>query len=386
MSATQPLLPKSIIPVGILYSVSGDYAVIGREMLNGILLAIEEINANPAYGFTLAPVVRDPRGSLDHYYEYCHDLLYRHGVRHVIGCYTSAARKTILPLIEGANALLWHSARYEGFESSNNVIYLGATPNQHVLPLLSWLLQQREAEIYHVGSNYVWSWEMDRITREAVIPAGGSVIQSKLLPLGEENVDELIADIIACRPKVILNTMVGKSAYSFYRAWHRACQQQPCLQDLLKMSLTLCEPEVQLIGAEALEGYLVSASWFQSIDSPANRHFLSSYRQRFGEHASPSVDSLSAWLAGHLLARAIARHGNAEVDGVRNAALLDEMDSPAGQIRLDADNNHCWLTPHLARCHNGRLESFWQADEAVKPDPWLAWVDLGSLGPQGGSA
>jgi hypothetical protein len=97
-------------------------------MLNGILLAIEEINANPAHQFTLAPVIRDPQGSLDLYYEYCHDLLYRHGVRHVIGCYTSAARKAILPLIEGANALLWHSARYEGFESSNSVIYLGATP------------------------------------------------------------------------------------------------------------------------------------------------------------------------------------------------------------------------------------------------------------------
>ncbi|MDQ1211366.1 transporter substrate-binding domain-containing protein [Pantoea anthophila] len=383
MTATQPL-PKPVIPVGILYSVSGDYAVIGREMLNGILLAIEEINANPAHPFTLAPVIRDPQGSLDLYYDYCHDLLYRHGVRHVIGCYTSAARKTILPLIEGANALLWHSARYEGFESSNSVIYLGASPNQHILPMLSWLLQQQAAEIYHIGSNYVWSWEMDRLTREAVIPAGGSVLQSKLLPMGDENVEALIADIIACRPKVLLNTMVGKSAYSFYRAWHQACQQQPWLNEVLKLSLTLCEPEVQLIGAEALEGYLVSASWFQSIDSAANQRFLSSYHQRFGEQVSPSVDSESAWLAGHLLARAIARHGNADVDGVRNAVLQDEMDSPAGRIRLDADNNHCWLTPHLARCHNGRLESFWQAEAAVKPDPWLARVDLASLMPRGG--
>ncbi|UVC32108.1 transporter substrate-binding domain-containing protein [Pantoea sp. SOD02] len=374
---------KNVIPVGILYSVSGDYAVIGREMLNGILLAIEEINANPNYDFTLAPVVRDPGGSLDKYHQYCHDLLHRHGVRHLIGCYTSAARKTILPLVEAANALLWHPARYEGFESSNSVIYLGATPNQHVIPLLRWLLQEHDAEIYHVGSNYVWSWEMDRITREAVTAAGGSVVESKLLPLGEEDVSELIADIIARRPKVILNTMVGKSAYSFYRAWHQASQHQPWLTQPLKLSMTLCEPEVQLIGAAALEGYLVSASWFQSIDNAANRDFLRCYRQRFGDQVSPSVDSQSAWLAGHLLARAIARHGNAEVDGVRQAVLLDEMDSPAGPIRIDADNNHCWLTPHLARCHAGKLESFWQADAPVKPDPWLAWTDLDHLGKGG---
>jgi len=85
-----------------------------------------------------------------------------------------------------------------------------------------------------------------------------------------------------------------------------------------------------------------------------------------------------------LLARAIARHGNDDVEGVRDAVLLDEMDSPAGRIRLNAGNNHCWLTPHLARCHNGRLESFWQADAPVEPDPWLAWVDLASLTPHGG--
>lgn len=210
---------------------------------------------------------------------------------------------------------------------------------------------------------------MDRITREAIILASGSVVRSKLLPLGDENVDALIAVIIACRPNVILNTMLGKSAYSFYRARHWACQQQPWLNEVLKLSLTLCEPEVQLIGAEALEGYLVSVSWFQSNDSAANRRLLNSNGQRFGEHASPSVDSESAWLAGHLLARAIARHGNAHVESVRNAVLQDEMDSPAGRIRLNADYNHCWLIPHLARCHHGRLESFWQADTAVKPDP-----------------
>lgn len=104
--------------------------------------------------------------------------------------------------------------------------------------MLSWLLQQQAAEIYHIGSNYVWSWEMDRITREAVIPAGGSVLLSKLLPMGEEDVETLIADIISCRPKVLLNTLVGKSAYIFYRAWHQAWQQQPWLNEVLKLSLT----------------------------------------------------------------------------------------------------------------------------------------------------
>lgn len=378
VSSDKPMA-KNVIPLGVLYSVSGDYAVIGREMLNGIMLAIEEINANPAYPFTLAPVVCDPGGALDKYHDYCHDLLYRHKVRHVIGCYTSASRKTILPLIEGANALLWHSARYEGFESSDNVIYLGAAPNQHVIPLLRWLLTQQEVKLFHVGSNYVWSWEIDRITREALQPAGSHIVASRLLPLGEQQIDALIADIIEKRPTVLLNTMVGESSYHFYRAWHAASKQHPWMNSLLKLSLTLCEPEVKLIGAEALEGYLVSATWFQTIDSVENRDFLQRYYHRFGAAASPSVDAQTAWLAGHLLARAIKRHGSDDVHGVRQALWQDHMTSPAGPVHIDSDNNHCWLTPHLARCENGQLNTFWQPAQPLKPDPWLTWVDLDNL-------
>ncbi|WP_131865109.1 transporter substrate-binding domain-containing protein [Biostraticola tofi] len=376
---------KTVIPVGILYSVSGDYGVIGREMLNGILLSVEEVNANPAFNFTLAPIVYDPGGSLDKYFDYCHDLLYRHGVRHIVGCYTSASRKIILPLVEGANALLWHPARYEGFESSNNVIYLGAAPNQHVIPMLSWLLEHHPPQIYHVGSNYVWSWEIDRITREVIEPVGGELVASQLLPLGETDVQSIIDDIVAKRPKVVLATLVGISAYRFYHAWHAAAQQHPFLatDTLVKLSLTLCEPEVALIGAAALEGYLVSSAWFQSIDTPQNQQFLSRYRQRFGDHSSPSVDSQAAWLAGQFLARAIGNCGSDDVAQVRTAVWQDEIDGPAGKVRIDADNNHAWLTPHMARCEQGVLKTFWQAPMPVKPDPWLTWIDLALVAQEG---
>ncbi|WP_455815497.1 transporter substrate-binding domain-containing protein [Pseudomonas graminis] len=373
---------KTVIPVGILYSVSGNYGVIGREMLNGIMLAIEEINADASYSFTLAPIVYDPGGSLDKYDEYCHDLLYRHGVKHIIGCYTSASRKQILPLIEGANALLWHSPRYEGFESSSNVVYLGAAPNQHVLPMIRYLLDHHpQPQIYHIGSNYVWSWEIDRITREIIEPAGGEVIASQLLPLGAGEVDAIIADIIEKRPAVVLATLVGVSAYRFYQAWQQAAQLHPFLhsETVLKLSLTLCEPEVAMIGAQALEGYLVSAAWFQSVDNDANRQFLSRYAARFGEASSPSVDAQTAWLAGQFLARSIMQAGSDEVSSVREALWQQEIDGPAGKVRIDAQNNHAWLTPHLARCENGVLQVFWQAAEPVQPDPWLTWVELEQL-------
>ncbi len=373
---------KTVIPVGILYSLSGHYGVIGREMLNGILLAIEEANANPTYDFTLAPVVLNPAGALDKYDEYCRELLHRHGVKHIVGCYTSASRKQILPLIESADALLWHSARYEGFESSNNVMYLGAAPNQHAIPMIKYVLDHYDPQIYHVGSHYVWSWEIDRITREAIEPIGGTLVASRLLALGETEVQEIIDDILMKKPPVVLVTLVGITAYRFYQAWYQAAQQHPWLSspDRVKLSLTLCEPEVEIVGKEALEGYLVSAVYFQTIEREQNHIFMQHYRERFGDHSSPSVDSEAAWLSGHFLARAIARSGSAEVASVRDAVYQDAIEGPSGLTRIDPENNHAWLTPRLARCGaDGRFQILWQAAAPIKPDPWLTWVDLNEL-------
>ncbi|WP_240630128.1 transporter substrate-binding domain-containing protein [Brenneria alni] len=370
---------KATIPVGILYSVSGQYGGIGREMLNGIMLAIEEVNASRRFNFTLAPVVYDPACNLDNYYRYCHDLLYRHGVKHIVGCYTSASRKLILPLVEGANALLWHTARYEGFESSNNVMYLGAVPNQHVLPMLSYVINHYPAEIYHVGSNYIWSEEIDRIIRDALETQGGAMIHSQFLALGDTEVEQVILDIIHRRPPVILVTLVGISAYRFYRVWKTMEQDYEFLrsQSIVRLSLTLCESEVALVGADALEGYLVSAVYFQSIENEQNSQFIQRYRRRFGENATTTVDAEAAWMCGHFLAKAINRCGSDETSQVREAVYAESLSAPNGVTCINRENNHASLTPRLARLgKDGRFQILWQSPGPVTPDPWLTWSDF----------
>jgi len=373
---------RPAIPVGVLYSLTGPYGAIGREMLNGVMLAVAQINADPAFDFVLEPIVRDPGGSLDAYDAMCRDLLHRHGVRHVIGCYTSVSRRRVLPLIEHAGALLWHSPRYEGFESSPNVIYLGAAPNQHFVPMLAHVLDQHAPAIYNVGSNYVWSWEMHRIATEAAHAVGGRIVGERLLPLGETRVDEIVDDIVARRPAILLNTLVGESAYRFYDAWHRRAQREPALAPdaIARLSLTLCEPEARLVGAERVAGYLVSSVYFQSIDGDANRFFLREYRARFGQHASPSVDAEAAWLCGVFLARAMAACGGVEPARVCDAAYRQRVQAPQGAVRIDADNNHAYLTPRVARCRaDGQFDIVWAAPEPVRPDPYLTWVDFASL-------
>ncbi|MEX2520360.1 MAG: transporter substrate-binding domain-containing protein [Paracoccaceae bacterium] len=336
------------MPVGILYSLTGFYGVMGMEMLNGALLGIEQINADPSLDFELHPIIMDPGGSIAHYREQCDALLHRHGVRHIIGCYTSASRKQALPLVEGANALLWHSARYEGFESSENVIYVGAAPNQHVVPLARYILDELDPRIYCIGSNYIWTWETIRIMRAIMAAGGGQVVAEKLTPLGEEALDYLIDDIVRRAPGAVLNTLVGASAYSFYAAWHAAVAARPALAQIPMLSLSLCEAELRLIGKHD-GGHLVSSVYFQSIDRPENVEFLSRYRRRFQPYGSPSVDTEAAYLCAMLLGRAIAEAGSDDVASVREALYRDRYEGPQGPVHVDPENNHCYLTPRLAR-------------------------------------
>lgn len=379
---------KPVVRIGVLYSLTGPYGMIGREMLKGLLLALEEANNDDSFAFFLEPVIRDPGGSLDAYHSMCSDLLYQQGIRHLTGCYTSASRKRVLPLVEGARALLWHCARYEGFESSENVIYLGATPNQHVLPLLHHVVQHHPAVMYNVGSNYVWSWEIHRIAREAMAAVDGRILSEQLVTLGAQSVDAIVADIVSKRPSIVLNTLVGQSAYAFYEAWHAASRTHAYLasESVTRLSLTLCEPEVPVVGIPSIEGCLVSSVYFQSIDSERNRRFRQAFVQAFGPDGVPCVDSESAYLSGVFLVRSISACGSDEPAKVRQAACQQIVDAPQGQVRIDPGNNHAYLTPRIARCNaSGDFDIVWQAAQPLKPDPYLASVELSELRPRGRS-
>lgn len=368
------------IPVGLLYSQSGFYGAVGREMLNGALLGVRQIN-EAAVGFRLEPLIVDPGGDPARYYQFCETMLQRQ-VRHFIGCYTSAARRQILPLIEGSDSLLWHAARYEGFESSDNVIYVGAAPNQHVVPLARHMMTHFGNEVYCVGSDYIWTWETNRVLREIVSTAGGRLLAERLVPFGETDMDLIIADILRRRPPAIFNTLVGESAYSFYRAYDQA-RRRAILTPVLSCSLG--EPELRLIGKQAAAGHITCSPYFTTLDNPANSAFVRDYRAAFGADAAPFADAEASYVCAMLLGRAIQNTGTANASVVRKAVLTDRLDAPQGQVRIDPANNHCFVTPRLARStEDGTFEVFWQAPVPVKPDPFLVWLETGkSLKPDG---
>jgi branched-chain amino acid transport system substrate-binding protein len=381
---------RETVHIGVLYSLTGPYGLVGREMLNGLTLAIDQVNSSAEFDFRLAPLVFDPGGELENYQEHCEILIRDKAVRHIVGCYTSASRKQVLPLIERYDRMLWHSARYEGFENSDNVIYVGAAPNQHIVPLARHMIETMGNHVYCVGANYLWTWETTRVLQEIVSAAGGGIIAKRLVPLWDTEISHIVQEIIERRPPIIFNTLVGEASYRFYRELHRACQRDRREPRPLILSCSLCEPELRLIGRRASVGHITSSVYFASIDSPENRAFVRRYREMFGSGNLPSVDAEASYLCGMLLARAIRRAGSSEVARVREAAYHDELPAPQGMVRVDPENNHCYLTPRLARSRPGfSFEILHAAAVPVKPDPYLTWLDLdemtGAVAQRGGA-
>lgn len=367
-------MAKAQYKIGVLFSQSGPYGVVSRSMFNGAMLAFDEIRASQEYPFALSAVVADPAGSFEQYANSSSDLLSKHGVRHVVGCYTSSSRKDVIPLFEKYDALLWYPSHYEGFESSSNVVYTGAAPNQHIIPLIEFLLTNMGRRAYCIGSNYIWAWENNRILREALSAAGGTVIAERYTAIGDIDLSKTISSILDARPDFIFNTLIGTSAYNFFQGFRAACKERGIDQpvEMPVVSCSLSEPELGEIGAQAMDGHISSSVYFSSIDTPANRRFTSAYRERWPLSSAASADAEASYVAVKMLAAAIAAAGSDDVNAVRNSLPSLSVDAPQGRISIDGATNHAFLTPRIGKSSAaGQFEILWEANQPVRPDPYL---------------
>jgi branched-chain amino acid transport system substrate-binding protein len=369
----------------VIFSVSGSYCTVGQEMLNGALLALEEVNTSASFDFTFDPVIANPGGDAAAYRSQCEDILRDRSVRHVVGCYTSSSRKEVIPAIEKFDALLWYPSHYEGFESSNNVIYTGASPNQHIIPLLEYMIRQGGRRVYCVGSNYIWAWENNRILRAVVQACGGTVLAEKYLPVGSLDIERIIREIRLLQPDFVFNTLIGESSYAFYRTYATVDFGHGRLGSagIPMTSCSLSEPELLSIGGQAATGHIASSVYFQSIDQPRNRAFVESYRRRFGAAKVTSADAEASYIAVILLAEAIRAAGSTQIEEIKKALYRCRLTAPQGPVWIDPENNHSYLTPALGLSRgDGEFDIVWTAGEPVKPDPYLAWLDVASLAEQ----
>lgn len=341
-------------------------------MLHGALLAIDEVHDDDL-GVEFAPTVVDPGGELSRYAELAAQM-FASGIKHVVGCYTSSSRKEIIPLFEKSDALLWYPSHYEGFESSNNVIYTGAVANQHLLPLVEYAAQRFGPSAFCVGSNYIWAWENNRILREAIGRSGGSVVAERYFPVGCLDFGQVIDAILKARPSFVFNTLIGESSYQFLRDFRAACLaagiDQPSVIPVA--SCTLSEPELAAIGPQAVDGHITSSVYFSSLDTPENARFVAAYEARFPEGPAVSADAEATYIAVRLLAMAVAEAGSLDAGAVRRAAARQSITAPQGRVRLDPETLHAELTPRIAcSTKEGGFAVLRESVHPVPADPYL---------------
>ena len=366
------------VPLGLMFSQQGPYSAVGTAMFRGAQLAVSEVAADPAYDFKFDVQTVEPCGRNDGYVAGAQTLLAVFGLTHVVGCYTSSSRKEVLPVFEKLDAVLWYPSHYEGFETSESIVYTGASPNQHVVPLMHYILSEGGRRAFMVGSNYIWAWENNRIMREILGRNGGQVVGERYLPIDEIDLAEIVDLILRHRPDFIFSTLIGESAYSFFR-----CLRQKCIEvgldqvrDLPVLSCSLAEFELPLIG-DACDGHISSSVYFSSVKTDANDRFLAAWEHHYPGAGPTSADAEASYIAVHMLARAIKRAGSAEPDAVLAALNAVSFDAPQGLVRIDPENRHCFLWPRIGRSrHDGTFEILHSSNGLVRPDPYLVWEPL----------
>jgi len=358
--------------IGVLYSRSGATGVTESEHFYGTALAIEEINQlGGVLDRPLIPVAYDPKGDTAEYRKLATRLLLEDEINVVFGCSRSSSRKAVLPVIERNNALLWYCSFYEGFEYSPNVIYTGAVPNQNSVQLAAYLMQNKGKRFYLIGADYIYPRESNRVMRDMVEQHGGEILDEVYLPIeaGKAELEEVLSDIKAVQPDVVFSTLVGQSARLFYQLY-AAFGFDP--KRIPIASLSMAEEEIRLIGPALCEGHITSATYFGSVQNESNRRFVELWRNRFGDRLT-STWSEMAYTQVHLFARALQRTGSLDRRKLVDAARTVSFDSPEGHVTIDAENNHCVLTPRIGVCRSdGQFDIVWEASEPVKPDPYLS--------------
>jgi branched-chain amino acid transport system substrate-binding protein len=356
----------------------GVTAGVERTQLRATLLAIDEINAaGGVLGRPLEPVIYDPEADPKRFRTLAERLLAVDRVRLVFACYMSSSRKAVLPVIESYRGLLFYPTLYEGFEYSRHCVYTGAAPNQNSAQLARFLFEHYGNRFLLVGSNYVYPYESNRVMADLVRQSRGNVVDEIYVPLNARMADfsRAIQEIRKTSPDVIFSTVVGAATAEFYAAY-RAAGFDPARQPIA--SLTTSEAEVAEMPAEAAEGHITAAPFFETLNTAAAQRFVSAYKTRHGADAPLPAAAEAAYFQVHLAAAAIARAGSDDPERVLPELSGIEFAAPQGRVRIDHENNHTHLWPRVGRLDaGGRFQVVWQSGARVRPDPYSLVENLG---------
>jgi urea transport system substrate-binding protein len=376
--------------VGILHSLHGTMSLSEAPLIDAYRMAADEINANGGVlGRRIELVEADGKSDPAIFEREAERLITEERVSAIFGCWTSASHRTVKPVVEKYQHVLFYPVEYEGLVDIGHVVYTGALPNQQVIPGVTWLYLQGKRRFYLVGSDYVFPRCANAIAKEQIKALGGEVVGDTYLPLGSAAVDDVIADIVKTKPDAILNTINGDSVLPFFKKL-RAAGITP--EKIPTMSTSIGENElnaknmklIQDIAAQgglANAGYLLDVAdtvgdyavwnYFQTLPGAQNNEFVSRFKARYGSDRVLSDPMEAAYFGVYLWARAVADAGTDAVASVLEKLRRQSFLAPEGVVFIDPDSLHTWKTVRIGKIEeNGQFRIVWDSETPIRPVPY----------------
>jgi urea transport system substrate-binding protein len=370
-------LDHGSIKVGILHSLSGTLTTSERPLQQILVMMIEKLNqAGGLLGRPVEAAIMDPRSDIEAYAAQAESLLRDHKVAAIFGCWTSASRKRVLPILSKYDGLLFYPSQYEGQEQSPHIVYTGATPAQQALPAVDHLLGMGRRRFFLIGTDYIYPRTTNAIIRNYLQSKGVEAVDELYVPFGERVFGETVQCIrrFAGRDGAIVATLSGDSNVHFFRERAR----QGLDADILPvMSLSLGEAELPALAERKLIGHMVAWNYLHTLDTPENRAFVAEWRDFVGDPNATTNDPMEAsWIGFQLWVQAVAAAGSTEVPAVRRALAGRTLRAPSGfDVKFDPETQHLHKPAIIGRFdERNDIYPVWISEGLLAPEPWSRWL------------
>jgi urea transport system substrate-binding protein len=374
-------LETGAIKVGILHSLSGTMTASERPLQELLVMLIEQKNARGGLlGRPIEPIIMNPDSDPKLYAQQAEKLIARDKVAAIFGCWTSASRKEVLPIVERSNGLLFYPSQYEGQETSPNIFYTGATPHQQALPAANFLRGLGHRRFFLVGTDHIYPRTTNAVLKGylAAHGIGRDMVAERYTPPGFADWSALVEDIrrfARNKQAAIIATITGDANLHFFRELAR---QRITADTIPVMSLSINEAELPALMRCDIARHLVAWNYFHAIDRKENREFIADWRRFTGRPKALTNDSMEAtWIGFHLWTEADEAAGTTETGKVRSALGNRSIAAPSGfTVKVDAKTNHLFKPVMIGRINqDGLITPISMTEGLVPPEPWSPWLD-----------
>ncbi len=374
-------LAEETIKVGVLHSLSGTMAISETTLKDTMLMLIDEQNKKGGLlGKKLEAVVIDPASDWPLFAEKARELIEKEKVASVFGCWTSVSRKSVLPVFEELNSLLFYPVQYEGEESSRNVFYTGAAPNQQAIPAVEYLMNEIGVQRWVLaGTDYVYPRTTNKIL-EAYLKAKGVAAEDIMInytPFGHSDWQSIVSDIkkfgSAGKKTAVVSTINGDANVPFYK---ELGNQGITADTIPVVAFSVGEEELSGIDTKPLVGHMAAWNYFMSVDDETNDSFIENWQKFIKNEKRVTNDPMEAHYIGfNMWVKAVEKAGTTDPDAVQDAIIGVTVANLSGGYSAMMPNHHITKPVLIGEIQDdGQFEVVWQTSGMVAGDAWSDYL------------